>query len=70
MGTLEGWTTRRKNQARTREVFEAAGAAKERARLRPLLERCLHTMSHGVLVSEEAHEQLLADLRRELGMEV
>lgn len=39
----------------------------ERSRLRPLLERCLHTMSPGVLVSEDALAELLADLRLELG---
>lgn len=46
-----------------------AGILDERSRLRPLLERCLHTMSPGVLVSEDALAELLADLRLELGLD-
>lgn len=79
MGTMEGWTTRRKNQARTREVFEAAGAAKERARLRPLLEQCEAVVCAQLHLNQGLRHPdgkagallggLLADLRREMGKE-
>lgn len=71
MDTMAGWTTRRKNQARTREVFEAAGAANERARVRPLLERCLEVARDDAegRFTGPRREALITDLRRELGKE-
>lgn len=80
MGTMKGWETRRRRQAEQAKEWDdavfAAGVAEERARLRPLLERCAERLKwhrdgaatvdvvQGRWLEEDA---ILADLRRELG---
>lgn len=83
MGTMTGWKTRKANEAAERagrdEAMKILGERSERARLSPLLERCealalaqLHL--HQRLPRPDAKavalfENLVADLRRELGKE-
>lgn len=76
LGAMKGWETRRAEQQRRdnewTETCFVTGAAEERKRLLPLLERCEDTLdgySFNFAGENERSEvlELLADLGRELG---